>query len=84
MINRIDTALEAEEFKHMRNMLEPLNNVSIRANEFASFVIALTAILIFIAVLSVVVNHRFRSLILICLCLSAATGSRTLSGSSPR
>ena len=25
MINRIDTALEAEEFKHMQNMLEPLN-----------------------------------------------------------
>ena len=24
MINRIDTALEAEEFKHMQNMLEPL------------------------------------------------------------
>lgn len=25
VINRIDTALEAEEFKHMSNMLEPLN-----------------------------------------------------------
>ena len=24
VINRIDTALEAEEFKHMQNMLEPL------------------------------------------------------------
>jgi len=28
VINRIDTALEAEEFKHMQNMLEPLNIVS--------------------------------------------------------
>ena len=28
VINRIDTALEAEEFKHMQNMLEPLNMVS--------------------------------------------------------
>ncbi len=28
MINRIDQALEVEEFKHMQNMLEPLNIVS--------------------------------------------------------
>ena len=28
VINRIDTALEAEEFKQMQNMLEPLNIVS--------------------------------------------------------
>ena len=45
VINRIDTALEAEEFKHMRNMLEPLNNVSIQPNRSDSFLIALTAII---------------------------------------
>lgn len=37
VINRIDTALEAEEFKHMRNMLEPLNNVSIQASALTAF-----------------------------------------------
>ena len=44
VINRIDTALEAEEFKHMRNMLEPLNNVRIQPNRSDSFLITLTAI----------------------------------------
>ena len=37
VINRIDTALEAEEFKHMRNMLEPLMNVSIQASALTAF-----------------------------------------------
>ena len=38
VINRIDTALEAEEFKHMRNMLEPLNNnVSIKPMLLTAF-----------------------------------------------
>ena len=45
VINRIDTALEAEEFKHMRNMLEPLNNVRIQPNRSDSILIALTAII---------------------------------------
>jgi len=33
VINRIDTALEAEEFKHMQNMLEPLNIDHIGMNQ---------------------------------------------------
>ena len=73
VINRIDTALEAEEFKHMRNMLEPLNNVSIQANASHSLNIALTAIIF---------NRLNANSYLFC--LLAVMESRTAKGSSPR